>query len=386
MKIFFLLSLLTISVFAKEEPNSVLSPLKNEIKELKIKSTEEKQKVNQYDWLSDIDLSLSQSKDNENEKSKDYSLSLSQEVYNFGGISAKIDYANYLFKQESLKIQMDNQDDLYLLYSNIINLLVNNLTIKQNILNTKNKEIEVNIKKSQYKNGESDISELNDAIMTKNLLEDTKMELMLEKVKYQNEIKKLTQYDVSDIDFPKVSLLNKDEFLANSSQKRYTQIESKISQTQYQKTKSSYLPSLKINGSAGYNNSDTTNNLDDYYKYGASISIPLSYTSSNDIQQSKLIFLKNKKEEDLTYIELENTYETSYETIKQYEKRINLALNDIKLYEELLQLNQEEYNAGFKAMEDVDTLKNSKEIRQLDIEKYKLYIKKEILFLYFQMS
>lgn len=386
MKIFFLLSLLTISVFAKEEPNSVLSPLKNEIKELKIKSTEEKQKVNQYDWLSDIDLSLSQSKDNENEKSKDYSLSLSQEVYNFGGISAKIDYANYLFKQESLKIQMDNQDDLYLLYSNIINLLVNNLTIKQNILNTKNKEIEVNIKKSQYKNGESDISELNDAIMTKNLLEDTKMELMLEKVKYQNEIKKLTQYDVSDIDFPKVSLLNKDEFLANSSQKRYTQIESKISQTQYQKTKSSYLPSLKINGSAGYNNSDTTNNLDDYYQYGASISIPLSYTSSNDIQQSKLIFLKNKKEEDLTYIELENTYETSYETIKQYEKRINLALNDIKLYEELLQLNQEEYNAGFKAMEDVDTLKNSKEIRQLDIEKYKLYIKKEILFLYFQIS
>jgi outer membrane protein len=386
MKRFFLLSLLTISVFAKEEPNSVLSPLKNEIKELKIKSTEEKQKVNQYDWLSDIDLSLSQNKDNENEKSKDYSLSLSQEVYNFGGISAKIDYANYLFKQESLKIQMDNQDDLYLLYSNIVNLLINNLTIKQNILNSKNKEIEVNIKKSQYKNGESDISELNDAIMSKNLLEDTKMELMLEKVKYQNEIKKLTQYDVSDIDFPKVSLLNKEEFLANSSKKRYTQIESKISQTQYQKTKSSYLPSLKINGSAGYNNSDTTNNLDDYYKYGASINIPLSYTSSNDIQQSKLIFLKNKKEEDLTYIELENTYETSYETIKQYEQRIELALNDIKLYEELLQLNQEEYNAGFKAIEDVDTLKNSKEIRLLDIEKYKLYIKKEILFLYFQIS
>jgi outer membrane protein len=386
MKRFFLLSLLTISVFAKEEPNSVLSPLKNEIKELKIKSSEEKQKVNQYDWLSDIDLSLSQNKDNENEKSKDYSLSLSQEVYNFGGISAKIDYANYLFKQESLKIQMDNQDDLYLLYSNIVNLLINNLTIKQNILNSKNKEIEVNIKKSQYKNGESDISELNDAIMSKNLLEDTKMELMLEKVKYQNEIKKLTQYDVSDIDFPKVSLLNKEEFLANSSKKRYTQIESKISQTQYQKTKSSYLPSLKINGSAGYNNSDTTNNLDDYYKYGASINIPLSYTSSNDIQQTKLIFLKNKKEEDLTYIELENTYETSYETIKQYEQRIELALNDIKLYEELLQLNQEEYNAGFKAIEDVDTLKNSKEIRLLDIEKYKLYIKKEILFLYFQIS
>ena len=386
MKIFFLLSLLTISVFAKEEPNSVLSPLKNEIKELKIKSSEEKQKVNQYDWLSNIDLSLSQSKNNENLENKDYSLSLTQEVYNFGGISAKIDYANYLFKQESLKIQMDNQDDLYLLYSNIINLFVNNLNIKQNILNTKNKEIEVSIKKSHYTNGESDISDLNDAIMSKNILEDAKMELILEKVKYQNEIKKLTSYDITNINFPNISLIPKEEFLNKSSQKQYAKMQSQISQTQYQKTKSSYLPSLKINGTAGYSNSDSANDTDEYYKYGASVSIPLSLTSSNDIQHSKLVFLQNKKEEDLTYIELEKTYETSNETIKQYEQRINLALNDIKLYEELLQLNQEEYNAGFKAIEDVITLKNSKEIRTLDIEKYKLNIKKEILFLYFQMS
>ena len=382
----FLLPIFFVSiVFAKEE-TSVLLPLKNEIKELKIKSIEEKQKVNQYDWLSDIDLSVSQSKDNENFESKDYSLSLNQEVYNFGGISAKIDYANYLFSQEALKIQMDNQDDLYLLYSNIINLLVNNLTIKQNILNVKNKEIEVSIKKSQYKNGESDISDLNDAIMTKNLLEDTKMELMLEKVKYQNEIKKLTSYDILNINLPDISLISKEEFLDKSSQKQYAQMESKISQTQYQKTKSSYLPSFKINGTAGYNNSDTNDNVDDYYKYGASVSIPLSLTSSNDIQHSKLVFLQNKKEEDLTYIQLEKIYETSFETIKQYEQRINLAQNDIKLYEELLQLNQEEYAAGFKAIEDVDTLKNSKEIRNLDIEKYKLNIKKEILFLYFQMG
>ncbi len=112
----------------------------------------------------------------------------------------------------------------------------------------------------------------------------------------------------------------------------------------------------------------------------------MSLTSSNDIQHSKLVFLQNKKEEDLTYIKLEKIYETSFETIKQYGQRINLAQNDIKLYEELLQLNQEEYAAGFKAIEDVDTLKNSKEIRNLDIEKYKLNIKKEILFLYFQMS
>ncbi|MCT7577869.1 hypothetical protein ACN9K5_09315 [Aliarcobacter butzleri] len=45
-----------------------------------------------------------------------------------------------------------------------------------------------------------------------------------------------------------------------------------------------------------------------------------------------------KKKEELTSIELEKVYDSSIETIKQFENRINLALNDIKLYEELLEL------------------------------------------------
>lgn len=52
-------------------------------------------------------------------------------------------------------------------------------------------EIEVDIKKSQYRNGQSDISDLNNAIMKKNLLEDSKMNLKLNKVIYENDTKKL---------------------------------------------------------------------------------------------------------------------------------------------------------------------------------------------------
>lgn len=113
--------------------------------------------------------------------------------------------------------------------------------------------------------------------------------------------------------------------------------------------------------------------------------MPISYTFSNDIEYSKLIYLQNRKKEELVKIELEQIYESSFETIKQFENRVNLAQKDIKLYEELLKLNLEEFDAGFKAKEDVETLKNSKEIRNLDIEKYRLNIQKEILYLYFQV-
>ncbi|MEV9594432.1 TolC family protein [Aliarcobacter butzleri] len=383
MKKFLYCFLFSSLLFANEKSNEVLMPLKNEIRDLETKSIEEKKEVNKYEWLNDLNISLSQSKDDENIKTKDYSLNLNQKIVDFGGISSQIDYANNLFKQEALKIKMENFEDLNTLYKNFIDLKINDINILQNDLNIKNSEIEVDIKKSQYRNGQSDISDLNDAIMKKNLLEDSKMNLKLNKVIYENDIKKLTSYELNNLTIPSISLISKDIFLEKSTKKLYANLESQVSQNEYKKTKSKYLPALNLTGAVGYQDS-TTKKSQDYYNYGASITMPLNYTFSNDIEYSKLVYLQNRKKEELTSIELEKVYDSSIETIKQFENRINLALNDIKLYEELLELNQEEFNAGFKADEDVQTLKNSKEIRKLDIEKYKLDIKKELLYIYFQ--
>lgn len=383
MKKFLYCFLLSSLLFANEKSNEVLMPLKNEIRDLETKSIEEKKEVNKYEWLNDLNISLSQSKDDEHIKTKDYSLNLNQKILDFGGISSQIDYANNLFKQEALKIKMENFEDLNTLYKNFIDLKINDINILQNDLNIKNSEIEVDIKKSQYRNGQSDISDLNDAIMKKNLLEDSKMNLKLNKVIYENDIKKLTSYELNNLSIPSISLISKDIFLEKSTKKLYANLESQVSQNEYKKTKSKYLPALNLTGAAGYQDS-TTKKSQDYYNYGASITMPLNYTFSNDIEYSKLVYLQNRKKEELTSIELEKVYDSSIETIKQFENRINLALNDIKLYEELLELNQEEFNAGFKADEDVQTLKNSKGIRKLDIEKYKLNIKKELLYIYFQ--
>ncbi|MCG3676279.1 TolC family protein [Aliarcobacter butzleri] len=383
MKKFLYCFLFSSLLFANEKSNEVLMPLKNEIRDLETKSIEEKKEVNKYEWLNDLNISLSQSKDDEHIKTKDYSLNLNQKILDFGGISSQIDYANNLFKQEALKIKMENFEDLNTLYKNFIDLKINDINILQNDLNIKNSEIEVDIKKSQYRNGQSDISDLNDAIMKKNLLEDSKMNLKLNKVIYENDIKKLTSYELNNLTIPSISLISKDIFLEKSTKKLYANLESQVSQNEYKKTKSKYLPALNLTGAVGYQDS-TTKKSQDYYNYGASITMPLNYTFSNDIEYSKLVYLQNRKKEELTSIELEKVYDSSIETIKQFENRINLALNDIKLYEELLELNQEEFNAGFKADEDVQTLKNSKEIRKLDIEKYKLNIKKELLYIYFQ--
>ncbi|RBQ31387.1 hypothetical protein CRU92_07995 [Arcobacter sp. FW59] len=383
MKRFIFPIFFTSILFANEKSNEVLLPLKKEIRDLEKKSIEEKKELNKYEWLNDLNINLSQSKDNKDITTKDYSLNLNQKILDFGGISSQIDYANNLLKKESLKIKMDDFEDLNSLYKNIIELKINSINLQQNSLNINNSEIEVDIKKSQYRNGQSDISELNDAIMKRNSLEDFKMELKLNNVIYENEIQKLTSYEFGNINIPSISLISKDIFLENAIKQINANLDSQLSKNEYHKTKSKYLPSLNITGKVGYEDS-SLNKSQDYYNYGASITMPLNYTFLNDVEYSKLIYLQNKKKEELSLIELEKIYDSSFETIKQFENRINLATKDIELYQELLELNQEEFNAGFKASEDVDTLKNSKEIRKLDIEKYRLNIQKEILYLYFQ--
>ena len=56
-----------------------------------------------------------------------------------------------------------------------------------------------------------------------------------------------------------------------------------------------------------------------------------------------------------------------------------MAQNDIKLYTELL----EETQAGYKAVEDVKILENTKNIRTLDIKLNNLNIQNQIVSLYF---
>ncbi len=307
--------------------------------------------------------------------------SLSQDIFRFGGINSQIEYSKELRKLEELDLSINNKGDINSLYTLLIDIKIDDIYLRQNILNIKNSQIDVTQKKSEYKSGELGISDLNDALITKNNLQETHKTLMLSKQKNINSLKKYTVKKYESIQLPAIQIINKDNFLQKSSSLKYSSLNSNVDELSYKIKKSDYLPKLTFDTKYGYAKGDSIKE-DDYYSYGLSISVPINFTSNNNIEQSKLEYLISKKELNDKLNSIELTYDEIIITIKNYKDKIKLANEDIKLYEELLSVNEEEFNAGYKTLDDVLVLQNTKEIRQLDIQSYKFSIQKELVLLY----
>lgn len=380
-KLTFLLLLIS-ATFANE--TEVLSQTKQDIIELKQQQIKQKEKVNKYEWLSEISINGVVSKDEDNIQSEDYSLSIAQDIFTFGGITSKIEYSKQLKKLETLSLNIDTKDDISSLYNLIIDINLDDIDLKQNELNIKNNKIELIEKKSEYKVGELGISDLNEVLISKNSLYENQKTVLLSKQTNINYLKAYTNKKYDSLKLPQINLPSKELFLQSSNQVKYASLNSTVNKLSYKITKSSYLPALKFNSKYGYANSDKVEGSD-YYSYGLSLSVPLNFTSKNDIEQSKLEYLISEKEVGEKRITMQLAYDGVMLNIQSYKEKTNLAHEDIKLYEELLSVNEEEYTAGYKTLDDVETLKNSKQIRQLDIKSYELNIQKELISLYLML-
>lgn len=394
MKKFIILSFLSSLLFANNL--TILNKDKKDLREIEKKIIQENYEKLKNEWISSIDLTSNISRSHTFNKDSDslnnsVSIGFSQNIFESGGIEFTIQYAKDKLKADSLNWESDNNDLFQSIYEILLNIEKLKVQLEQSADKYKNSEIELIIKKVQYEAGDGDITELNDAIMSKNNqykeiinLKNSIKEQELNLAKYTN----LKYNQIKLIDFRNI---NKKDYLEKNIQLMYEDASAELLNTTYKKQKSEYLPSIGL--STEYSYSDSDNMTDDINNYNSSGSIGLNLTiplydinKKATLQKAKLDYLKQKICLNDLKNELSKTFDealTKIDTYKKYNKTIE---ENIKLYEDLIEVNEASNQAGMSPTYDLEVLKNTKKINEYDLAINDINIQLEYAKLYFKIK
>lgn len=370
-KIFYILISLGLA-FGDSLP---LSEEKIEILKLKRQKNAQDVDVEKNSWISPLifSASLNNSKDETYKESqtKNAAINWNQDIFRSGGIFYTIEKAEASGQANMLNIDMQEANYLKKIYTLASQIKRDTLKHEQSELILKNRDIDLFIIKEKYKAGSTDISELNratidrdhartDLIAAKNILRNE-----------QHELKKLAGYKtIETIILPDIALISKSEYLKQHLELLKYQAEDKSQSAIYKISQSSYLPKLALNASYGYTQSsgDIVERDGENYRYGAMLSMPLDINAKSAIESERLQLLETRLTQIDRKLELEQEYEMRFATISDYEEKITVAQDMLNLYNELQTFTQSQVDVGLKSSYELDSLKNSVTIQELEKE------------------
>ncbi|WP_066161353.1 TolC family protein [Aliarcobacter skirrowii] len=400
MRKLFIFLLTFTYLFANEDGLKLLKDDKKEYRKLDKESILKKYDYSKNSWIGTINLNASVSTTHPFDKSKDdnyskqASIGFTQSLFESGGIWSKIDNAKSTFDYDLLSWENENSELLLSIYSTLLEIKKLKYQQFQNRIKYENKDIELIIKKIQYEAGKSDIIELNNAVMSKNIayrdvisVENSLKQKELELAKYTD----LKYENIEILDFKPIS---KEDFLEKNFSLLKEDARVAILNSSYKIDRSKYLPKLTLNANARYSNTkdDFNNMLSDTRKEDSqstaslNFSMPLfDYNMSSKLQESKIEVLKQQTYLNDLKSDMESDFEQILTKIDTYEKISKSIDDNIKLYEDLIKANRVSNQAGMTASYDLEILENSKKINEYDLLINDINILQEYSKLYFKI-
>lgn len=337
------------------------------------------------DWINPINVQYIQSY-GETVDSKKTFISINQPIFRSGGIYSAIKYANYLQKYTHLDIEVRKKSMIKDATVLLFNIHKTHLNIQKQALLLDNAQIDVERKKEQVLNGFLDTSFLDNAILEANLRKNTLVELKFTKEEFIHNFSNLASGAYESFNLPTLTLMKDEKFLENNLTIKRQEADIVSKDKFHDITIAKYLPS--VNATFDYTkyndikNSTQYTKGDDVTNYGVNITLPLDVRVYNDIQSKKIDYLKAKTTLETTKLEEKNLFKTKLAKINMLNEKMNIAKDDYKLYESLLEIVTQERDAELKTQSDVDTLSNSQKVKALEIKIYKLEKQIELLELY----
>ena len=373
----------------------VLSTLKQ--KELQIDEKKAKVEASKLEtsWINPINMSYTYQKGDQfpNQESQNFVISIDQPIFKSLGIWEAIKYAKAKRGESLSGVELKKKELIAQVYKLAYTYKKQQLLLAKQRLALENARIDVEVKKEQYLSGELDGTFLDNAILKKNQLA-----LSLIDLKQNLEDTKKALTDLSDrkpeaIKLPHLQLIPKESFLLNNMEMQKAKKSQEAARHFKNMTISRYLPSLSL--FYNYNYQKSVGSLffpgfsysDHFSTYGFRLTMPLfDINSFKEIESAKLDYIKTKVQLLDKKRELANLFTNVQKKLQLLQKKVELTKEDIRLYESLVKDTKARLAAGEKTIYDLKTMQNSLKQKRLDMQIFAIDEQMLLLDLYKRMS
>ena len=383
----FLSAPLFLSAADKQIDEKILSDDRLNLFDYSEKQNEESSSTLKKDWINPITLSYSKSYGDLYDSAKS-AITINQPIFRSGGIYSAIKYANATYDYNKIDIKQQKKELIKTAVTLLFNLHITDLNIKRNELLLKNTQIDVQRKKEQVLTGFLDTSTLDNAILDANSIKNNLADLRYQKEELNYNFLNIASAEYTSFKLPVLSLADENSFIDKNIE--ILKAKAEIRQKDYLKdmTVSSYLPSFNFNANHTQYHEVEPDQISNKNSnsYGLSVSMPLDSRTFNEIETQKLTYLKSKLNLKTTQLEEQNFYRTALSKIKTLNEKKDIAQDDFKLYDSLLEVIIQEKEAELKTQSDVDILLNSQKIKSIELKIYELEKQIELLEIYSKIS
>jgi outer membrane protein TolC len=367
--------------------DAILSKERLELFDLSKEKAQEDASKLRKDWINPITYKLSQTQSEVHNPLKS-TISVNQPIFKSGGIYQAILYANALERYSNLDIEIQKKNMIKDATELLFEIHKINYSIKKQELLIANADLDILRKREQVLNGIIDTSFLDNAILDANTKKNALAELLHQKNELLNNFSTLASDSYEKFELPQFNLIEDENFINNnlSVLKIKQDMTSKNHYSNMTITK--YLPTVNFTYDyTKYHEYDNDTTIRENREIaGLNVTMPIDIRTSNDIQSTRIDYLKSRISLNNTILEEENFYKTKISKIGMIESKKNIANEDYKLYDSLLEDITQAAKAGLNSFADVETLANSKKIKSYDIQILELERQIELLNIYAKVS
>ncbi|MDY3199362.1 MAG: TolC family protein [Arcobacter sp.] len=382
-------SLISLNLFASDNTKDafdtkIISEKRLKNIELSKEQIKEDSSKLRKDWINPITYQYTKNL-GEDEKTERSLISINQPIFQSGGIYKAIKYADSTYDYAALELDQQQKNLVKQALQYLYNIEKTNLNIQKAKYTLENAKIDVNRKKEQVLNGFLDTSYLDDALLTLNSSKHNLVDLKYQKQDLINSFNNISSQDYTKFELPIFKIFSQKEFLENNIELKKAQADIEKKGNYSYMTMAKYLPS--VNAYYTYSKYHDTDNSIKYSKendqtFGLTLNIPFDSRTFNDIQSTKIDYLKSKLNLENSEDDEKTFFKTKLEKISMLDERLQITREDLEVYDSILKIINEEKQAQIKTQSDVDTLQNSQKIKSLDLKIFEVEKQLELLELY----